>query len=119
MNIVDNSAILQLRNHTKLRSGSLVKFLISHHQKNLDVVFISSEVIQGFKADPVWGDRLISEPILRGEVQFSSWVQMEVLLITRAGEQDTEREFQRALDALYAQKVRLADGLEPAYVMSR
>ena len=30
MNILDNSSILQMRNHTKLRSGSLVTFVISH-----------------------------------------------------------------------------------------
>lgn len=67
MNIVNNSSILQLRNHTKLRSGSLIKFLISHHQQNLEIVFETlSGLIQAFQADPLWGDRLIGEPVLLG-----------------------------------------------------
>jgi small conductance mechanosensitive channel len=118
INIVDNSSILQMRNATKLRSGSLITFLISHRQSDLAVVFSTlSDVIETFKDDPIWGDRLIGEPILRGVKRISALgVHMQVLLITRAGEQwATEREFQRlALKELHSRNVEMANGLELA-----
>ena len=114
MNIIDNSQILQMRNHTKLRSGSLVNFLISHRQSNLELVFdVLSDVIEGFSVDPLWSDRLIRKPMLRGiKCSTALGVHMQVLLFTQAGEQwAAEREFQRrALGALHQAGVRLADG---------
>ena len=114
MNIIDNSQILQMRNHTKLRSGSLVNFLISHRQSNLELVFdVLSDVIEGFSVDPFWSDRLIRKPMLRGvKCSTALGVHMQVLLFTQAGEQwAAEREFQRrALGALHQAGVRLADG---------
>ena len=116
MNIIDNSQILQMRNHTKLRSGSLVTFLISHRQRNLELVFeVLSEVIAGFSVDPLWRDRLIRKPMLRGVKRSTALgVHMQVLLFTQTGQQwATEREFQRrALAALHQAGVRLSDGLE-------
>ena len=116
MNIIDNSQILQMRNHTKLRSGSLVTFLISHQQRNLELVFeVLSEVIAGFSVDPLWRDRLIRKPMLRGVKRSTALgVHMQVLLFTQTGEQwAAEREFQRrALAALHQAGVRLSDGLE-------
>ena len=116
MNIIDNSQILQMRNYTKFRSGSLVTFVISHRQKNLEVVFETlSDTIKLFVADPIWGERLIDEPILRGVKRVTALgVQMQVLLITKVGEHwVTEREFQRrALQALHQRGVWMADGLE-------
>ena len=115
MNIIDNSQILQMRNHTKLRSGSLVNFLISHRQSNLELVFdVLSDVIEGFSVDPYWSDRLIRKPMLRGvKCSTALGVHMQVLLFTQAGEQwAAEREFQRrALGALHQAGVRLAEGL--------
>ena len=114
MNIIDNSQILQMRNHTKLRSGSLVNFLISHRQSNLELVFdVLSDVIEGFSVDPLWSDRLIRKPMLRGiKCSTALGVHMQVLLFTQAGEQwAAEREFQRrALGALHQAGVRLAEG---------
>ena len=122
VNILDNSSILQMRNHTKLRSGSLVTLLISHRQKDLEIVYrVLSAEIDAFLHDPIWGTRLIGEPVLRGVKRSSALgVHMQVLLITRSGEQwTTEREFQRrALRALHRRGVVLADGLEFASAMA-
>ena len=77
---------------------------------NVDGVDISD-----FKQDPLWGSRLIADPILRGVKRTSALgVHMQILLVTRAGEQwTTEREFQRRiLKALHRRGVDLADGLE-------
>ena len=116
MNILDNSSILQMRNHTKLRSGSLVTFVISHRQRDLEIVYRTLALeIEAFCLDPVWGNRLLGDPILRGIKRTTALgVQMQVLLVTRAGEQwTTEREFQRrALRALHRRGVQMADGLE-------
>lgn len=116
MNILDNSSILQMRNHTKLRSGSLVTFVISHRQTDLEIVYRTLALeIEAFALDPVWGNRLPGDPILRGIKRTTALgVQMQVLLVTRAGEQwTTEREFQRrVLRALHRRGVQLADGLD-------
>ena len=116
MNILDNSSILQMRNHTKLRSGSLVTFVISHRQTDLEIVYRTLAFeIEAFSLDPVWGSRLLGDPILRGIKRTTALgVQMQVLLVTRAGEQwTTEREFQRrVLRALHRRGVQLADGLD-------
>ena len=116
MNILDNASILQMRNHTKLRSGSLVTFVISHRQRDLEIVYRTLALeIEAFCLDPVWGNRLLGDPILRGIKRTTALGgQMQVLLVTRAGEQwTTEREFQRrALRALHRRGVQMADGLE-------
>ncbi|QNI42884.1 small-conductance mechanosensitive ion channel/ MscS family [Synechococcus sp. A15-28] len=121
MNILDNSSILQMRNHTKLRSGSLVTFVISHRQTDLEIVYRTLSLeIEDFCVDPVWGNRLLGDPILRGIKRTTALgVQMQVLLVTRAGEQwTTEREFQRrALRALHRRGVQLADGLDLGSVL--
>ena len=121
MNILDNSSILQMRNHTKLRSGSLVTFVISHRQTDLEIVYRTLALeIEAFSLDPVWGSRLLGDPILRGVKRTTALgVQMQVLLVTRAGEQwTTEREFQRrALRALHRRGVQLADGLDLGSVL--
>ena len=121
MNILDNSSILQMRNHTKLRSGSLVTFVISHRQTDLEIVYRTLSLeIEAFCVDPVWGNRLLGDPILRGIKRTTALgVQMQVLLVTRAGEQwTTEREFQRrALRALHRRGVQLADGLDLGSVL--
>jgi small conductance mechanosensitive channel len=121
MNILDNSSILQMRNHTKLRSGSLVTFVISHRQTDLEIVYRTLALeIEAFALDPVWGNRLVGDPILRGIKRTTALgVQMQVLLVTRAGEQwTTEREFQRrALRALHRRGVQLADGLDLGSVL--
>ena len=118
VNILNNASILQMRNHTKLRSGSLVTIVISHRQTDLDIVYrVLAAEIESFRQDPLWGTRLISEPVLRGVKRTSALgVHMQVLLITRTGEQwTTEREFQRrTLRALHRRGVALADGLELA-----
>ena len=80
-----------------------------------------SAEIDAFLHDPIWGTRLIGEPVLRGVKRTSALgVHMQVLLITRSGEQwTTEREFQRrALRALHRRGVVLADGLEFASAMA-
>ena len=116
VHILNNALIQQLRNHTKLRSGSLVTLLISHRQQDLETVFeVLSEEIDAFRRDPIWSARLIGEPVLRGVKRSTALgVHMQVLLITRVGEQwATEREFQRrALQALHRRGVQIADGLE-------
>ena len=116
VNVIDNASIVQMRNHTKLRSGSLITLLISHRQTDLDVVYrVLAAEISEFRQDPLWGSRLIADPILRGVKRTSALgVHMQILLVTRAGEQwTTEREFQRRiLKALHRRGIDLADGLE-------
>jgi small conductance mechanosensitive channel len=94
----------------------LITLLISHRQTDLDVVYrVLAAEISDFKQDPLWGSRLIADPILRGVKRTSALgVHMQILLVTRAGEQwTTEREFQRRiLKALHRRGVDLADGLE-------
>lgn len=113
---LENSAIRQLRNHTKLRSGSLIKLLISHRQSSIDqAIGLIGDEIERFVADPNWGERLLSQPIQRGVRRITPLgTQLEVLLITRAGEQwVTEREFQlRVLRSFEQHDVVMADGLE-------
>jgi len=116
MCILDNASIQQVRNHTKLRSGSLVTFVISHRQTNLEIVYRTLALeIDAFCADPLWGSKLFSDPVLRGIKRTTALgVQMQVLLVTKAGEQwTTEREFQRrVLQAFHRRGVQMADGLE-------
>ena len=75
MNILDNSSILQMRNHTKLRSGSLVTFVISHRQTDLDIVYRTLALeIEAFSLDPVWGSRLLGGSDLAGrQAHHGSW----------------------------------------------
>ena len=113
---LDNSTIRQLRNHTKLRSGSLIKVVISHRQSSIDqAIALIGEEIERLMGDPVWGERLLCQPILRGVRRITPLgTQLEVLLITRSGEHwVTEREFQlRVLRSFEQHGVVLADGLE-------
>ena len=116
MCILDIASIQQVRNYTKLRSGSLVTFVISHRQTNLEIVYRTLALeIDAFCADPLWGSKLVGDPVLCGIKRTSALgVQMLVLLVTKAGEQwTTEREFQRrVLQAFYRRGVQMADGLE-------
>ncbi|NBT74057.1 MAG: mechanosensitive ion channel protein, partial [Betaproteobacteria bacterium] len=113
---LDNSGIRQLRNLTKLRSGSLVTFVISHQQPSIDAVLaVLRDQIAAFMDDPDWSHRLLSSPVLRGVRRTTPMgVQLEVLLLTHSGEQWVcEREFQlRVLRAFESHGIRLADGLE-------
>ena len=113
---LDNSGIRQMRNHTKLRSGSLVTFVISHQQPSIDAVLaVLRDQIAAFMDDPDWSHRLLSSPVLRGVRRTTPMgVQLEVLLLTHSGKQWVcEREFQlRVLRAFESHRIRLADGLE-------
>ena len=113
---LDNSGIRQLRNLTKLRSGSLVTFVISHQQPSIDAVLaVLRDQIAAFMDDPDWSHRLLSSPVLRGVRRTTPMgVQLEVLLLTHSGEQWVcEREFQlRVVRAFESHGIRLADGLE-------
>jgi len=113
---LDNSTIRQLRNHTKLRSGSLVTFVVSHRQSSIDqAIALIREEIDRFVNDSDWNHRLLGEPVLRGVRRITPLgTHLEVLLITQSGEQWlSEREFQlRVLRRFEAEGVVLADGLE-------
>ena len=113
---LDNSTIRQLRNHTKLRSGSLVTFVVSHRQSSIDqAIALIREEIDVFVNDSVWNHRLLGEPVLRGVRRITPLgTHLEVLLITQSGGQWlSEREFQlRVLRRFEAEGVVLADGLE-------
>ena len=116
VNTLDNSTIRQLRNHTKLRSGSLVTFVVSHRQSSIDqAIALLREEIDLFVNDRDWNHRLLGEPVLRGVRRITPLgTHLEVLLITKAGGQwVSEREFQlRVLRRFEAEGVVLADGLE-------
>ena len=113
---LDNSTIRQLRNHTKLRSGSLVTFVVSHRQSSIDqAIALIREEIDQFVNDSDWNHRLLGEPVLRGVRRITPLgTHLEVLLITKSGGQwVSEREFQlRVLRRFEAEGVVLADGLE-------
>ena len=67
MCIFDIASIQQVRDHTKLRSGSLVTFVISHRQTNLEIVYRTLVLeIDAFCADPLWGSKLVGDPVLCG-----------------------------------------------------
>ena len=90
--------------------------MISHCQTDLEIVYQTLALeIEAFYLEPVWGNRLLGDPILRGIKRTKALgVQMQVLLVTRAEDQwKTEREFQRrALRALHRRGVQMAHGLE-------
>jgi len=113
---LNNSRIHQLRNHTKLRSGKMVTFVISHQQPSIDAVIdVLREQIALFLEDAQWNHRLLSAPVLRGVRRTTPMgVHLEVLLLTYSGEQWVcEREFQlRVLRAFETAGIQLADGLD-------
>ena len=113
---LNNSSIHQLRNHTKLRSGKMVTFVISHQQPSIDAVIdVLREQIALFLDDAQWNHRLLSAPVLRGVRRTTPMgVHLEVLLLTHAGEQWVcEREFQlRVLRAFETTGIQLANGLD-------
>ena len=113
---LNNSSIHQLRNHTKLRSGKMVTFVISHQQRSIDAVIdVLREQIELFLDDAQWNHRLLSAPVLRGVRRTTPMgVHLEVLLLTHAGEQWVcEREFQlRVLRAFETAGIQLANGLD-------
>ncbi|QNI68020.1 mechanosensitive ion channel family protein [Synechococcus sp. BMK-MC-1] len=86
---LDNSTIRQLRNHTKLRSGSLVTFVVSHRQSSIDqAIALIREEIDRFVNDSDWNHRLLGEPVLRGVRRITPLgTHLEVLLITKSGGQ--------------------------------
>jgi len=113
---LDNSTIRQLRNHTKLRSGSLITFVVSHRQSSIDqAIALIRDEIDLFVNDSDWNHRLLGEPVLRGVRRITPLgTHLEVLLITQSGGQwVSEREFQlRVLRRFEVEGVTLADGLE-------
>ena len=113
---LNNSSIHQLRNHTKLRSGKMVTFVISHQQRSIDAVIdVLRAQIALFLDDAQWDHRLLSAPVLRGVRRTTPMgVHLEVLLLTYAGEQWVcEREFQlRVLRAFETAGIQLANGFD-------
>ncbi|WP_156818467.1 mechanosensitive ion channel family protein [Cyanobium gracile] len=118
MAVVQNSAFDRVVNHTKLRSGEEVKLLLSHRCSAIDqALAVVAEELAAFHADPAWGPRLLTPPLLRGvSATGPLGITVSMLLTTVAGEQwACSRELQGRLVARFQREgIPLADGLELA-----
>jgi len=114
--VVQNSAFDRVVNHTKLRSGEEVKLLISHRCTAIgQALAVVADELAAFHADPTWGPRLLTPPLLRGvSATGPLGITVSVLLTTVTGEQwACSRELQGRLVARFQREgIPLADGLE-------
>ncbi len=114
--VVQNSAFDRVVNHTKLRSGVEVKLLLSHRCAAIgQALAVVAEELAAFHADPTWGPRLLTPPLLRGvSATGPLGITVSVLLTTVTGEQwACARELQGRLVARFQREgIPLADGLE-------
>ncbi|MCP9835726.1 MULTISPECIES: mechanosensitive ion channel family protein [unclassified Cyanobium] len=116
--VIQNSSFDRVVNHTKLRSGEVVKLLVSHRCTDIDhALAVMAEELALFHTDTAWGPRLLAAPLLRGvSATGPLGITVSVLLTTVAGEQwACSRELQRRLVARFQREdIPLADGLELA-----
>lgn len=113
-----NSMCLEVINHTKFRSGTVVELTLSHRCGDLrQVLAVIRAELEAFAADPAWQPLLPQPPELRGvTAEGPQGLTVEVLLVTEAGAQGaTERELRlRLLERLREREIPLAEGLEAA-----
>ncbi len=110
--VVANSSFSRVVNHTKLRSGVEVTWVIAPNSAPIEqVLAVANRVILGFSADPEWKPLLMQPPLLRGVTQVSPLgITVSALLVTRTMDQwRAERELLRRLvQGLQEEQIRLA-----------
>ena len=107
-----NGSARQLRNHTKIRSGSgaLIPLAAQPVQLERALAVVAAEC-EAFAADPRWSPQLLAPPWLRGVKRVSPGViELSVMLTTRTGRQwEAQRTLlQRLVVALQRAEVVLA-----------
>ncbi len=110
--VVPHSSAQQVVNHTKIRSGALVRVTLAHPVRSIpEALGVVQQVLDGLRADPSWGAQLLEPPRLLGvQDLLPVGVVLSVQLITVAGCQWTVRRelLRRLADALQAAAIPLA-----------
>ncbi|MBC1260594.1 mechanosensitive ion channel [Synechococcus sp. BSF8S] len=110
--VAANSSFQRVINHTKLRSGVEVTWVVAPNTASIErVLAVAHRVIMDFSADPEWKSLLMQPPLLRGVTQVSPLgITISALLVTRTMEQwRAERELLRRLvQGLQQEQIRLA-----------
>ena len=110
--VVPHSSAQQVVNHTKIRSGAVVRVTLAHPVRSIpEALGVVQQVLDGLAGDPSWGEQLLERPRLLGvQDLLPVGVVLSVQLITEAGSQwMVRRELLRRLaDALQAAAIPLA-----------
>ncbi len=110
--VAANSSFQRVINHTKLRSGVEVTWVVAPNTASIErVLAVAHRVIMDFSADPEWKSLLMQPPLLRGVTQVSPLgITISALLVTRTMEQwRAERELLRRLvQGLQEERILLA-----------
>ncbi len=117
--VVQHSAAQQVVNHTKIRSGTVVRVSLAHPVRSIpEALGVVQSVLDGLLADPAWGPLLLEPPQLLGvQDLLPSGVVLSMQLITEAGCQWRVRRelLRRVADALQASAIPLAHWPELAF----
>ena len=110
--VVQHSAAQQVVNHTKIRSGTVVRITLAHPVRSIpEALGVVQTVLDGLVADPAWGPQLLEAPRLLGvQDLLPTGVVLSMQLITVAGTQWRVRRelLRRIADALQAAAIPLA-----------
>ena len=110
--VVQHSAAQQVVNHTKIRSGAVVRVSLAHPVRSIpEALGVVQTVLDGLAADPTWGSLLLEPPQLLGvQDLLPTGVVLSMQLITVAGSQWRVRRelLRRIADALQAAAIPLA-----------
>lgn len=110
--VVQHAAALQVVNHTKIRSGAVLRITLAHPVRSIpEALGVVQEVLEELAADPGWGPLLLEAPTLLGvQDLLPVGVVLSVQLTTVAGAQwQLRRELLRRIaDALQAAAIPLA-----------
>jgi len=117
--VVQHAAAQQVVNHTKIRSGTVVRVSLAHPVRSIpEALGVVQSVLDGLLADPAWGPLLLEPPQLLGvQDLLPSGVVLSMQLITEAGCQWRVRRelLRRVADALQASAIPLAHWPELAF----
>lgn len=110
--VVQHAAAQRLVNHTKIRSGSVVRVTLAHPVASIPhALAVVQQVLDGLAADPGWGPQLLEPPRLLGvQDLLPTGVVLSMQLITVAGEQWRLRRelLRRTAEALHGAAIPLA-----------
>lgn len=110
--VVQHAAAQQVVNHTKIRSGALLRISLAHPVRSIpEALGVLQGVLVALAADPAWGPLLVEEPQLLGVLDLLPvGVVLGVQLTTVAGAQWRLRRelLRRIADALQAAAIPLA-----------
>ncbi len=110
--VVQHSAAQRVVNHTKIRSGCVVRVSLAHPVASIAAALaVVDQVLDGLAADPEWGPLLLEPPQLLGvQDLLPSGVVVSMRLVTVAGEQWRVRRavLRRTAEALHSAGIPLA-----------